>query len=177
MSYDSDFEWQRRLLPEVKRICADHLIGEAPEREDRHHNTDLIVLELRPVRVSCRLRRNEDLHRYNRANEFTIRAARPSGAETELQKVLSGWGDYLFYGFASPDGDELAAWLLGDLSVFRLWHHRELAAGRKPWVDEQSNKDGSSKFFAYRIDALPADFEVARKPALRLVPNRTQQEA
>jgi hypothetical protein len=164
MSLDADFDWQRGLIPEVKRILANYLIAEAPVEEDQRRNTDLIVLKLDTVRVACRLRRHAYLARYG--GEFTIRASRPSGAETELSKMLSGWGDYLFYGFASAEGDRLAAWVLGDLKEFRVWHHRELWSGRKPG-QQQQNGDGSSGFHAYRIGDLPDKFVVARYPAVR----------
>jgi hypothetical protein len=170
MPFDNDFTWQRGLIPEIKRVCANYLIGEAPMQEDMHRNTDLIVLKLDPIRVACRLRRHRYITKYS--NEFTIRAGRPSGVQTEIQKVLSGWGDYMFYGFASGDETALAAWILGDLSVFRLWHHRQLAMGRKPW-SEKPNPDGSSTFYAYRLVDLPSDFTVARSgvavPAPRVV--------
>lgn len=160
MSFDRDFDWQRGLIPEIKRILANYLIAEAPAAEDMQRNTDLIVLKLDTVRVACRLRRYKYLASYG--DQFTIRTSRPSGAQTELSKMLSGWGDYIFYGFATPDGTALDAWLLGDLSVFRLWHHRELWAGGRPG-EERSNGDGSSDFRAYRIDALPSNFVVSRK--------------
>ncbi|WP_289009909.1 hypothetical protein [uncultured Thermomonospora sp.] len=163
MSFDRDFDWQRALIPRVKQILANYLIAEAPFEEDARHNTDLIVLKLDTVRVACRLRRGEYALRY--PDEFTLRSSRPSGAQTELAKVLSGWGDYLFYGFAHPDGGALAGWLLGDLKVFRLWHHRlltRLPAGQAPGT-ERRNADGSSAFRVYRVSDLPGDFVVARK--------------
>lgn len=163
MPFDDDFDWQRGLIPDVKRVCANYLIGEAPMEEDMRHNTDLIVLKLDPIRVACRLRKHTYLTRY--PNEFTIRASRPSGAQTELAKVLSGWGDYIFYGFAAANSAALAAWFLGDLKVFRLWHHQQLQAGRQPST-RQRNKDGSSDFCAYQIDDLPETFVVARRSAL-----------
>lgn len=164
MSFERDFDWQRGLIPEIKRILANYLIAEAPTAEDMQRNTDLIVLRLDTVRVACRLRRYEYLARYG--DQFTIRTSRPSGAQTELAKMLSGWGDYLFYGFASADGSDLAAWLLGDLNAFRLWHHRELWAFRRPG-ESRRNGDGSSDFAAYRLADMPTDFIVARKQALR----------
>lgn len=160
--FDRDFDWQRGLIPEVKRILANYLICEAPAEEDMHHGTDLIVLKLDTVRVACRLRRYKYLADYG--HEFTIRASRPSGAKTELAKILEGWGDYIFYGFADEDAGQLAAWALGNLNVFRLWHHRELWAGRRPG-EGKNNADGSSDFRVYAIDALPGEFLVARKAA------------
>jgi hypothetical protein len=164
-TFDHDFDWQRAQLPEVKRILANYLITEAPAEEDTQRNTDLIVLKLDTVRVACRLRRYDYLVRYS--DEFTIRTSRPSGATTELAKMLSGWGDYIFYGFTNQDASALAAWLLGDLKVFRVWHHRELWNGNRPGQGQQ-NGDGSSGFRAYRIGDLPPEFVVARKTEKRV---------
>ena len=53
-------------------------------------------------------------------NEFTIRTVRPSGAQTELGKIIEGWGDYFFYGFADAQESGLFSWALCDLKVFGL---------------------------------------------------------
>jgi hypothetical protein len=152
--------WTDALLPRVKQILANYLIVEAPFEEDARHGTDLIVLTLEAKRIAVRLRHAKYLDRYG--EQFTIRSARPSGFETELAKIISGWGDYLFYGFEhAEDPFGLGAWVLGDLKVFRLWHSRQLALGRQPWIPK-ANGDGSSDFHAYRITDLPAEFVVAR---------------
>lgn len=156
--------WTDALLPRVKQILANYLIAEAPFEEDARHGTDLIVLTLEARRIAVRLRHAKYLGRYG--EQFTIRSSRPSGIETELAKIIAGWGDYLFYGFDDPaDPFGLSAWLLGDLRVFRLWHSRQLSLGRKPWLP-RTNGDGSSDFHAYRITDLPADFIVGRARAL-----------
>lgn len=159
MSFESDFSWQRKFIPEIKRVLGEHLIGEAPAEEDMEHNTDLVVLRLEAVRVACRIRRNDKIAKYG--SQFTIRTSRPSGRQTELAKVLSGWGDYIFYGFGSATDDFLCRWLLGDLKVFRLWHANELARTKQKPGIAKSNHDGSSDFAAYEIANLPADFMVA----------------
>lgn len=163
MSFSRDFDKQRALIPHVKQVLANYLIVEAPFEEDARHNTDLIVLRLDTIRVACRLRDFGYLAKYG--DEFTVRARRPSGVDTELHKILQGWGDFIFYGFASPDWSGLAAWMLGDLQVFRLWHHHTLARlpeGKVPGT-LRANGDGSSQFCAYRISDLPPEFVKARK--------------
>jgi hypothetical protein len=146
-------------MPEVKMICGAHLIAESNFDEDAQHNTDLHVLTLEPVRIAVRIRQHKYLERY--PDEITIRAGRPSGTDTELAKLIAGWGRFIFYGFASQDETHLAAWTLGDLNVFRLWFMRELTKGTIPGK-EQSNRDGSSTFRAFNITELPKDFVVAR---------------
>lgn len=161
---ERDYGWQRTLLPCVKRALAEILITEAPFEDDALRNTDLIVLKAEAIRVACRLRRYGYLEKYG--GEFTIRSSRPSGCETELGKLISGWGDYLFYGFSNEKGDDLAAWIVGDLRQFRGWYARQLATkgGQLPG-SLQVNGDGSSAFTAFRIIDLPAPFVVARYAA------------
>lgn len=171
MSWQSDKAWSGKFIPELKRICGEYLVGEAPQEEDALRNSDLIVLTLAPVRVACRIRKFAYVKRY--PDEFTIRAGRPNGTKTELAKVIEGWGDYILYGFADETETGLCAWTLGNLGVFRLWFMRgltRLEAGLMPG-DEQFNGDGSSSFRAFRIAELPAEFVVARKqyaPAVAL---------
>ncbi len=157
-----DKTWPDRFLPEMKGILGTHLIGEPPVEEDQERNTDLIVLNLDTVRVACRVRRHQYTERFG--GEFTIRAGRPSGVKTELTKVIEGWGDYIFYGFSDAAESRLAAWVLGDLKVFRYWFNRQLAEnkGVVPGFGK-NNTDGSSTFRAFKIDELPAEFVVARQ--------------
>jgi hypothetical protein len=161
--WKEDKKWTDGLLPHVKCVLGAHLIGEAPEEEDQEHNTDLIVLTLKPVRVACRIRTYEYLDKYE--GEFTIRSGRPSGIKTELTKVVEGWGDYFFYGFANEHKTELVAWVLGDLKVFRGWFNRKLfclTPGKTPG-QEFTNADKSSSFHVFKLKDLPTEFIVARK--------------
>lgn len=167
--WQKDKRWSDRFIPEIKSILGVHLIGEPPVEEDAHRNTDLMVLKLDAVRVGCRVRKNNYLADY--PDEFTIRSGRPSGVKTELTKIIEGWGDYFFYGFCDEDEHRLAAWFLGDLKVFRLWFAQQLArlpAGNLPGI-EKPNQDESSRFRAFNIASLPAEFVVARRPHLKIV--------
>lgn len=151
--WEREKQWSDRLLPHIKRILGEQLISEPPVEEDMRRNTDLIVLKLDAIRIACRVRRYQYLAAYG--DEFTIRAALPSGTQTELSKIIEGWGQYLFYGFATQEETELAAWVLGDLNAFRLWFNRCLY--RKPpypWKDCK-NGDGSSSFLAFRYSDIP----------------------
>lgn len=152
------------LMPEVKRILGEHLITVPADVEDMEHNTDLIVLGLGGgIRVAVRIR--DERYAMNFGNEFTIRASRPNGTKTELSKIVEGWGNYFFYGFADESWSRLIAWTLGDLSVFRLWFNRSIyrmPEGQLPGA-AQTNGDGSSGFRAFQIDDLPGEFVVARR--------------
>lgn len=161
MPFRDDFDWQRRLIPQVKQVLAQYLIVEAPFEEDAEHNTDLtIVLKVEAVRIACRIRSFEFVKRF--PDDFTIRTVRHSGNKTELAKVIEGWGDFNFYAFANEQKDDIVAWTLGDLKVFRLWYNRQLYEGNHPGF-RGKNTDGSSDFIAFNVNELPDEFVVARK--------------
>ena len=154
--WQEDKRWSDRFLPEIKRILGEHLIGEAPVEEDQERNTDLIVLHMEPLRIGCRVRRNEYLARYG--DEFTIRANRPSGQKTELTKIIEGWGDFLLYGIADAANQYLAKWTLIELKAFRLWFARHMASHGGEMPGKQlANGDGSSMFRAFRMADVPAN--------------------
>jgi hypothetical protein len=162
----ADYQFGRRFIDHAKTILAHHLISEASAEEDMRHNTDLIVLRLDPLRVAFRARK--DRYRSSYGGEFTIRSSRPSGSETELAKVIAGWGDYILYGFGRDDAAYMSAWMLGDLRVFRLWSSREtVRLSGKPPGSEQHNPDGT-RFRAFKTADLPTEFVCASHPdALR----------
>jgi|2_EtaG_2_1085320.scaffolds.fasta_scaffold38993_2 hypothetical protein len=162
-NWQRDKRWSDRFLPEIKAALGLHLIAEPPVEEDAERNTDLMVLRLDAVRVGCRIRKNSYLRNPQYANEFTIRAGRPSGTKTELTKILEGWGDYFFYGFCDEAEERLARWTLADLRVFRVGYNRKLVgmdAGNVPGI-AKNNTDGSSSFAAFRWGEFPAEFIVA----------------
>ena len=160
--WQQDKRWSDRFLPEIKRLLGEHLIQEAPYEEDTEHNTDLIVLKLDSVRIACRVRRHKYLDRFG--DEFTIRNSRPSGAKTELTKIVEGWGNYMFYGFSDAEEVALARWVLGDLNVFRLWFNRQLYKLPPNTLpgNGQSNPDGSSDFSVFRLEEMPSAFFVGQ---------------
>src|SRR5258708_886106 len=121
MSFGVDMEWQRGYLPHVKRLLGEALLREGTAEEDMAEATDFITLRLDAIRIGCRIRRPEYFQRY--PNDVTLRAWRDSGATTELAKILEGWGDYLFYGFASVEREgRLRAARVLDLRIFRWWY-------------------------------------------------------
>lgn len=149
-----DKRWSDRFLPEIKRILGEHLIAEPPIEEDAERNTDLMVLRLDAVRVGCRVRKHQYLRDYG--DEFTIRAGRPTGAKTELTKIIEGWGNYFFYGFSDADERALARWFIGDLNALRIYINRQLVINQgQPPGKERSNADGSSSFRVFRQAEVP----------------------
>jgi len=152
--YNADRRWADRFIPQLKQIVADLLVTPAPEAEDLQRNTDLIVFRVETLRVACRVRRFKYLVEY--PFDFTVRSGRPNGADTELAKILAGYGDYLVYAFASEDEQRLAAWRTIDLCQFRLWFHRQTlqAKGMVPGIAFK-NGDGSSAFDAFDVRKMP----------------------
>jgi len=164
-------EWEKdkrktdKHLPKIKSILGRYLIGEPPIEEDAERNTDLIVLKMEAVRIGVRLRRPHYATKY--PGEFTIRAGRPSGIKTELTKIIEGWGDYFFYGFAdidNPDSTDVMDWTLCNLKVFRYWFQRTCCQnrGKTPGI-RKANEDGSSEFIAFRFRDLPPEFIVSQE--------------
>lgn len=159
--------WSDRFLPEIRQILsvnlfAHMLLVEPPDaREDQMHNTDLIVLRFGDARISCRVRNDEYRERYG--NEFTIRSKTKNGGDSELSKVVKGWGDYTFYGFGDDDTGRLTQWFIGDLGVFRLWFNRALYKCDKCKMPgtAQSNGVGDSDFVAFKKTDMPEDFFIA----------------
>jgi hypothetical protein len=150
IDWTDDKSWSDKYLDSVKEILGRLLIGAANAEEDQLHNTDLIVLKMDTVRIACRIRRFTYFSLYN--NEFTVRTGRPNGTKTELAKIIEGWGDYLFYAFASPEGPSLHAWTLIDLHPFRLWLSRQLVVNKGEIPGKIiKNTDGSSTFRAFSL--------------------------
>ena len=151
-AWEQDKAWSDKFLDEIKGILGRLLISASPAIEDKQHNTDLIVLKLESVRIACRVRKFKYFDSYS--DELTIRSSRP-GADTELRKIIEGWGDYFFYGFADQEDSRLVKWIVVDLKKFRLWFCRQLCKlqGKTPG-SERTNSDGSSKFLVFKVEEL-----------------------
>ena len=83
----------------------------------------------------------------------------PSGAETELAKIVDGHGDWLFYGHANSDQSGIESWWLIDLRAFRAALIRS-KGGRGLRYGLKTNADGS-QFVWFDIRSFP--------PAPRLI--------
>jgi hypothetical protein len=149
--FSRDFAWQHKYLAEVKSIVGPQLLMAAPLEVDANEATDLMVLRARDMRIGCRIRRAGFAEKY--AWDFTIRSQRDSGAKTELEKIVEGWCDWLFYGHAAHDDRPgLARWFLVDLAALRahLIRHRDVVRPRR-----LSNGDGTH-FVAFDVRCFPA---------------------
>lgn len=155
--WTTEKSWSDQFLTEIQHILGELLIREADPVEDAMRNTDLLTLAFQgQLRIACRIRRHHFLH--DHSHEFTIRSSLRSGRQTEFSKLLQGWGDLLFYGFANQNETGLARWFVGDLGIFRRWlrtHHKRHS--QWPGV-EVGNADGSSRFRVFSLRDVDPQF-------------------
>lgn len=125
-TWRADFAWAQRLAPDIQAVIGRqlpsldlHQVNVASQFADLHEATDyqLVFISTTGVRIAARIRSYGFLQRF--PGQITIRYSRPSGAITEAQKIMDGWGDFVLYGFASPGRDRLVAYFIGDLRVLR----------------------------------------------------------
>jgi hypothetical protein len=141
-----DFNWQERFYPFVKKVLADNAIKivcieVAPPEQDMKQATDFIV-HIKGGMVAVRIRRDVA----NNYRDLTIRSKRPSGVETELQKIKKGFADFYLYIWTSKDS--IIDWWLVDINKMRIAGLFD-APRREIW-----NKDKSSAFIAIAINEL-----------------------
>lgn len=147
MSYERDKAFSNRLLPEIEQCLRQGLEYKGPiGRRQGKQFADMLILELGSDRVGCRIRR---FHQWKYSHQFTIRTKRPQGHQTELDRILDGWCDYYFYGFADESEKRLHAWKLCRFRVFRE---------RMTSSEHRINPDQSSEFNAYNWDSFPGSF-------------------
>lgn len=151
MSWKHDFAWSNRFIPAIKRIVGPHLLEPAPMEKDEQQATDLVVIQAKNLSIACRVRRPGYAERY--PYEFTIRNKRDSGTKTELDKLIDGFGDWMFYGHSNADEDDVCRWMLLNLDVWRSAlirrdHRNNLVFSR------QNNGDGTH-FVAFDVRSFP----------------------
>jgi hypothetical protein len=146
--------WQRDkertdpFMPAVKSILGRALISDAPIEIDQRQATDLLVLTLAPYTIGVRIR-DADKYLSRFPFDITVRYSRPSGAQTEWDKIVEGWCDFIFYGFGDFQTYKLAAYTVLNLKAFRaLLIRAAIGDAPMPLITTQSNGDQSSTFKA-----------------------------
>lgn len=170
--WEEDKAWADTKTELIQAALGKTFFKVATSTEDQLHNTDLQIMTIDggKGRVACRVRQYK--YWINYSDEFTMRASRPAGTKTELDKVIDeGWGHFFFYGFASEDDCELCCWRVASLDVFRSWWKFSLdkngiAPGRL-----RKNRDDSSDFRVFKWDELPDEFVVNQENAHRFLRN------
>jgi len=143
---------RHRHLSQIRMLLGDALIRESPPTEDMERNTDLMVLTAHDKRIACRVRTWRYFESYR--GQFTLRCRSRYGLRTEIDKVMDGWGDYMFYGFEDYYERSIAAAVVLDLGVFR---------STKTCGEYRKNTD-TTGFLAYCITDFPQRLVVASYP-------------
>lgn len=117
MSYEKDRQWSDRFIPMLKLLIGQHLLATSSFEQDAYEASDLVVFNVLNRKIACRVRRYGYADRYQ--HQFTIRSQRDTGSKTELEKIMDGFGDWLFYGHATVTESGIVPWWVIDLNVFR----------------------------------------------------------
>ena len=141
-------------MPEIKRVVGSRLLQIAPDALDWRQATDLLTLDGRDMRIAARVRRHGFAERY--PYDFTIRSQLGSGNQTELAKIVNGYGDWMFYGHADEAGTGLERWWLIDLRAFRAGLIRQGQNGCRIRCGDRVNADGTG-FKWFDVRSFPAE--------------------
>lgn len=149
MSYTEDRVWSDTFLDQVKEIIGRHVVHISSFEEDTKLGFDLIIKGEKKIAV--RLRRFGFYNKY--PNDITIRKSRPSGAPTELQKIMDGDVDWMLYGHLSASNIFIEHYYLINLDHFRthLVKNKSLIK-----CEKKVNCDGTV-FCAFDITSFPDD--------------------
>lgn len=136
--------WSDRYIPAIKRIVGPYLLEESSIQVDTEECADLVVMMGRDVTIACRIRNLRYYDRY--PYDITIRGE-SGGRETEYDKIVAGWGDWMFYGFGDCDLN-VPHWRIIDLRSVR-----ELLMRQGPQVlAKKVNGDGVTELFALDVE-------------------------
>jgi hypothetical protein len=151
-NYESQRAWSDRFIDPIRRLVGQHLLVVTPNMVDMQQAADLMVFTARSLTIAARVRRHEFLARY--PTQFTVRSDVPFGYRTEHEKLLDGWGDWMFYGFADPTETAIAAWMLLDLNAWRAAVCRHGYGKISLECGYKKNHDGTS-FRWYDVRSFP----------------------
>ena len=147
VGYEDDIRLERRFAPTIKSILGRLFVGQDPIA-DKREGTDFLTFSLAPIRVACRLRTAR--YRQPYGDQFTLRWTRPSGVDTEIDKVRLGLVDYLLYGFVDEGETNITQYFVGDLRLF---------ASREPRPHSvRVNRPPDSELAAWRLCDMPLGF-------------------
>jgi len=154
-AYRDDRSWSDLMADEIREIVGPFLLKPTPFEMDAKEAADFFVFTAKDMTIAARVRR-PGFERYR--FEFTIRSSRDNGTETELSKIINGFGDWFFYGHADKE-NRINLWWLLDLNAFRAGLIRSVLTGHKLKVEDRSNHDGTH-FKAFDVRSF------ANKPSL-----------
>lgn len=154
MTWDGDQlkKWSDKFIPEVQSILGRHFIKISSLEQDMYENTDMLYCK--DLRFTYRARKFQDYLKFS--DEITIRSYN-NGSKTELDKIVSGWGDIFFYCFSNENETALIKFIIADISKLRTYLHNSFWNRRMPFK-EISNSDGT-KLIAIKYAEIP-DFVI-----------------
>lgn len=164
MEYIKDRIRSDALLPivcsQLNKTFGNGTCTVADDFKDMKQATD-IVFKTGTADLDIAVRLRSKKYYETNSGEFTLRDKRPNTDESELKKILSGYGDYLFYGFMSEAEHKIMYYNILNLDVFRKWYamkSTELKNGAY-YISQtpgfiQNNADGSSSFVCFRIEEI-----------------------
>lgn len=168
MGFNENFNFQYGFSTEIKEILGRTLFVNAPFKEDVHHATDFMVFTIGNPRVACRIRRSSYYPQY--AGDFTIRSESRTGVQTEIDKIVSGWGDYMLYGFGDAETQKLISWKLADLKIFRYTINKSLRKNNGIYrADNRSNGPGDTKFLVFKWADFPKSMIMTEDPVSQVM--------
>jgi hypothetical protein len=157
-SLTASLDWARRFDVSVKRALGEATYQQASMKDDMERGTDFVLYTTGKSRIAARVRESY-YWRKGLGADITIRRDRPSGSDTEIHRVMEGWVDLIFYGFAADEEStgELTSWWLIDTIPLRSWYHKQIERyGRGVFnYSVHYNYDGSSSFYAWNVYGLP----------------------
>lgn len=137
--YERDRRWADKFENKLKKELGGSMFETGTYYQDVHQGIDMTASDVskriaksildEEFGVALRMRAHEYL--YNYGNEITLRYSRSSGTPTEYNKWIDGKykSEYMMYGFASEDDDEIDSWVLTDMVGFRNYHMYMLTQG------------------------------------------------
>lgn len=150
-SYREQRRWSDKYMPAVKAIVGPRLMTESSEFRDKNEATDLIVITARSLDIACRVRQRKYLDDYR--FEFTIRQ------NTEMNKIIAGFGHWMFYGFVADDNEPdlgFCGWHIIDLDKLRasMIYFSKWRADKsmpKPYISTARSNGDNTSFRAFQI--------------------------
>ncbi len=146
--YNAQRAWSDKFIPAIQQIVGPLLLTPAPFELDTKQATDLIVLNARDMRIAARVRK-PGYTRYGQ--EFTVRSKSQYGGTTELEKMVNGFGDWMFYGHSNSEETGFSLWSVINLNHWRASLIRDKSSIK---MKKQQNRDGS-QFCAFDIRSFP----------------------
>lgn len=142
-----DASLELNFATKIKQILGETFI-QKDIKADLEQATDFAVFTIKPFKIGIRLRTYNYYGRY--PNQITIRWSRPSGVETEIDKIRKNLVQYIFYGFIDEAAEKIIQYVIIEAEVFK---------DIKP-VEVRQNNPYDSELAIYDLGQIPSFFIV-----------------